>query len=411
MVRGGGVQRLVMVMDSQPSSHNSTAPRTTLVVPYSGWLGHILLAMRQLRQLVLTLRVGEVGPHLVESDLYALYALPHLRHLHISVETVEQAPFIALNLITSLTKLTFLSLGLVYNGMERLIAATGLSNLQHLQSLRLHNQSFSGFSQDFALNAISTKLTHLSLNAMIDGFPGIAALSQLQKLESSCWFSAGPADYAPVPPGLTSNGLTWLRCAECSYHDECSVPAYQSISRLTNLRTLMITAEAEDDFCEDEWYWDASLLAVMLQPLQQITALQLSGMEIRTLPACFSTLRLSALSLADNRLLALPPGPYLASLLFLDIRWNRFSSVPSCLVECRCLKHLLLKPDIPDPESVLLTLQSQQPGLGNLAAAQAARWELFEMGHCSMTTYGEKNEESDPRCWTRPQRSLFTVPV
>lgn len=159
----------------------------------------------------------------------------------------------------------------------------------------------------------------------------------------------------------------------------------------------MITAESEDEFLEDEFFWDAPLLTVMLQPLQHLTALQLCGMEIRTLPASFTTLHLLALSLADNRLLDLPSGPYLASLQFLDVRWNRIERVPSCLVECGCLKHLLLNPATADPDHVMRTLHSQQPGLGNVAAAQAARWKLFELGHCSMTTWGEQNDQTAQR--------------
>ena len=170
----------------------------------------------------------------------------------------------------------------------------------------------------------------------------------------------------------------------------------------------MITAEAEDGFLEDWFFWSAGQLPVMLQPLQRLTALQLCGMEIRTLPACFTALGLSALSLADNRLLDLPYGKYLESLHFLDIRWNRIESVPSCLVECRCLQHLLLNPAIPDPDTVLPGLLSRQPGLGDVAAAQAARWKMFQLRHCSMTFCGENSK--DPS-WERPSRNLYNLPA
>lgn len=192
MVRGGGVERLLMTMDSHPAS-NCSAVGSIVVVPYPGWLGHIFLAMQQLRQLKLKLRVGEVGPHLRESDMSALHMRPRLMQLHISLETEEQLPSQALHVISSLTQLTLLSLGLATNCLDFL---TGLSSLQCLQSLRLHNVSFSGFTEDFSLEGISTKLTHLGLTAMVDGFPDIAALQLLQQLESSCWF---PGDPAPVP--------------------------------------------------------------------------------------------------------------------------------------------------------------------------------------------------------------------
>ena len=319
--------------------------------------------------------------------------------------------FRSLQAIISLTQLTSLHLSLNLEKFAQLDIPTGLSTLQCLQSLGIYNHSFSPLGSPDAgrdlLRGISTNLTRLGLLSVVDGFPDVAVLRHLQMLESSRWGSARSEAIASSNLTLSGTQLTWLQCLECSEVGEDHVPAFRSISRLTSLQTLMISAEGSNDFLEDEFFWSADLLQTMLQPLQSLTALQLCGMEMQTLPACLATLRLSALAVADNQLLGLPPGSYLASLEFLDISWNSFESVPVCLLHCTCLQHLLVSSRIADFHGVLPQLHVQQPDLENIAAAQAACRSMYQLEHCSMTMSREGVSDCSRE---RPVRNIVTLP-
>ena len=189
-------------------------------IPYSGWLGHMFLALGRLRELRLDVRVDMGGPHILESDLWALHLCPALKLLEISWSTDLEESYSALKVVSSLTQLTSLSLDLCRSGWHGLGVPKFLSNLQSLQSLCMYNSERTALASpdaaNFLLEAIPPKVTRLGLSSMMYGFPDIDLLEHVQMLEASCW---GTARYRiEVPSILTSDGpqLTWLRMLETS---------------------------------------------------------------------------------------------------------------------------------------------------------------------------------------------------
>ena len=87
------------------------------------------------------------------------------------------------------------------------------------------------------------------------GFPSIDLLKHVQVLEASCWSTAHYR--AQAPSNVTSNGpqLTRLRMLESSRADARHIPAYQTVSRLTNLQTLMITTQSPAENLGNRFSW------------------------------------------------------------------------------------------------------------------------------------------------------------
>lgn len=164
-------------------------------------------------------------------------------------------------------------------------------------------------------------LTHLGLHRCGDGREGhwsvpagITALGQLRELQA--WGTSLEGDMGALGclPRLERldlheshvdsvgwlQGLTWL-----------------TFLRLNNLNN-WVTVHAVEA-------WDAAL-----RPLTLLRHLDLEATNLELLPPCAARLTaLTALRLAFNTLRSLPPGPYLQSLLRLDLAYTSVKELPA----------------------------------------------------------------------------------
>ncbi|PSC70886.1 small GTP-binding [Micractinium conductrix] len=283
-----------------------------------------------IRELELTLNSDECWPEVA----FMLGCLrPGLRRLCVAAANMScELPAGGAAFLPALRGLTSLDLD---NCLEEVPA--GLSRLTGLQELLISRDelSYTGFEVPAELGKL-TALTRLELVRCCSHPlpPELGRLSRLRllNLEGSDLFET-PNNLAHVLSSMVN--LEELDLGGCNLLD---VPS--SLLLLTSLTTLSL----DNSFASQAWStqtWEDKLSC--LGSLHRLMYLELTECDLPVVPRSVAGLRkLETLKLGLNCIgeEGLVEGPYLASLLHLDLRGGRFEQLPQHLVRAQRLQHL-----------------------------------------------------------------------
>ncbi|KAL4431999.1 hypothetical protein ABPG77_000266 [Micractinium sp. CCAP 211/92] len=282
-----------------------------------------------IRELELTLGCGKQWP---EATFLLGMLHPTLRRLLVAApDLAAELPAGGAAYLSCLRGLTSLDLD---NCLASL--GPGIGQLTCLQELLVsHDELSYDFEVPDELGAL-TQLTRLELVRCVAGhLPrelGLLTRLRLLNLEGSDLEEA--TDELSEVLGSLVN-LEELDLGTCNLADMPS-----TLSCLTSLTTLSL----ESAVCPNSWNadtWDAKLAC--LSTLERLLYLELADNDLRAVPSSVAGMRrLETLKLGLNPLTAagLVDGPYLESLLHLDLRGGRFTELPQHLTRASKLQFL-----------------------------------------------------------------------